>query len=112
MLNYAGICSLIAGGVLYVSGLNQILSYENDIDEVAWWNTSDGGQNFEKGEVLLKRNKANFTDVISSMIRNAHPDARVIVAGEKRKGEFRNMYLLGDNGPVTRLKAEANQLDN
>jgi hypothetical protein len=87
-----------------------LLAYKDEnIDEVAWWNTSDGGRNFEKGEVLLKRNKANFTNVISSMIRNAHPDARVIVAGEKRKGELRNMYLIGDNGPVTRLKAEADQ---
>jgi len=42
--------------------------------------------------------------VISSLIENAHPDARIIV-GEKEEGsDFRKMYLLGDNGPIKRNK--------
>ncbi len=48
------------------------------------------------------------------MIRNAHPDARVIAAGNNRADEndFREMYLLGDHGPIKRMNAEADQLDD
>jgi len=80
-------------------------------DEVAWWHSKDGGKSFIKGETLIKREKTRFA--LSSMIRNAHPDARVIAAGNNRadKNLFREMYLLGDDGPVKRLKAGANNLD-
>jgi len=81
-------------------------------DEVAWWHSTDGGQSFVKGETLIKHKRTWFS--ISSMIRNAHPDARVIAAGNNRtdKNDFREMYLLGDNGPVKRPKSEADQADN
>ncbi len=48
------------------------------------------------------------------MIRNAHPDARIIAAGNNAadKNDFREMYLLGDNGPIKRAKAEADQVVN
>ena len=83
-----------------------------DGDEVAWWHSTDGGQSFKKGETLIKHKRTRFT--LSSMIRNAHPDARVIAAGNNRaeKNDFREMYLLGDHGPVKRLKAEASQIDD
>jgi hypothetical protein len=81
-------------------------------DEVAWWHSTDGGKSFAKGEVLLDRKRTRFS--LTSMIRNAHPDARVIAAGNNRadKNDFREMYLLGDSGPVKRMKAEANQPDD
>ena len=48
--------------------------------------------------------------MISSLIDNAHPDARIIV-GEKEEGtDYRKMYLLGDNGPIKRPKKEAQVL--
>lgn len=81
-------------------------------DEVAWWHSTDGGQSFVKGETLIKHKRTRFS--ISSMIRNAHPDARVIAAGNNRaeKNDFREMYLLGEHGPIKRMNAEADQLDD
>jgi hypothetical protein len=51
------------------------------------------------------------TGMLTAFIRNAHPDARIIVAGNNRadKDDYREMYLLGDDGPVKRPKAEADQ---
>jgi hypothetical protein len=72
--------------------------------ELAWWNTTDGGQSFTKGEVLYKRNKTGITT--TAIIRNAHHDARVIISGNN-KGDFKKMYLIGDNGAIKRAKTEA-----
>ena len=79
--------------------------------EVTWWHSADGGQSFERGESLISRKRTRFA--LSSMIRNAHPDARIIAAGNNNadKNDFREMYLLGDNGPVKRPKSEADQRD-
>lgn len=78
-------------------------------DEVAWWHSANGGQSFAKGEVLIGRERTRFA--ITSMIRNAHPDARVIAAGNNRADDslYRKLYLLGDNGPIKRAKVEADQ---
>ena len=67
---------------------------------ISWWESKDGGATFEQGQTLLQRPQANFA--ISSFIRNAHPDARIIVAEIPRDTTSRRMYLLGDNGPVRR----------
>jgi len=77
---------------------------------VAWWHSADGGQSFTKGDSLIRCEKTSFA--VTAMIRNAHPDARVIAAGNNRadKNLFRKLYLLGDHGPVNRLKAEADQI--
>jgi hypothetical protein len=71
-------------------------------DEVAWWHSADGGQSFSKGETLIDIERTRFA--LTAMIRNAHPDARIIAAGNNNadKNDFREMYLLGDNGPVKR----------
>ena len=62
------------------------------------------GETFKKSKVYLEREHSGF--VISSLIDNPHPDARIIV-GEKEEGsDFRKMYLLGDNGPIKRNKEE------
>jgi hypothetical protein len=97
-----------AVGVMQVSSPDE-LSLLLGGDEVAWWHSTDGGESFVKSEVVLEQKRTRYS--LSSMIRNAHPDARIIVAGNNRveKGEFREMYLLGDNGPVKRPMAEANQ---
>ncbi|KKK85661.1 hypothetical protein LCGC14_2771050 [marine sediment metagenome] len=76
--------------------------------ELAWWNTKDGGKSFKKGEVLYNRKKSGITT--SAIIRNAHPNARVIISGN-HKGDYKKMYLVGDHGPIKRLKTEADQLD-
>ena len=82
----------------------------DDVGEISRWESSDAGKSFNKGPVLLSRKNSGF--VISSLIDNPHPDARMIV-GEKVKGsDFRNMYLLGDNGAVMRNKNEAQVIKN
>jgi len=75
---------------------------------VAWWTSADGGQRFKKGKVLIDSKKSVFG--ITSIIRNAHPDAIVVVAGKKGVSDFTKMYLLGENGACQRAKAEADQL--
>ncbi|WP_282122067.1 BNR-4 repeat-containing protein [Algibacter mikhailovii] len=78
---------------------------QEDYGEICKWYSSDGGKSFKKNKVFLSRKNSGF--VISSLIDNPHPDARMIV-GEKVKGtDFKNMYLLGDNGPIGRSKNQA-----
>jgi hypothetical protein len=76
-------------------------------DEVAWWHSFDGGESFTKGKTLISRERTRFS--ITSMIRNAHPGARVMAAGNNRaeKDLYREMYLLGDYGPIKRPAEEA-----
>ena len=77
---------------------------EEDVGEISRWDSFDGGDTFKRAQVFLSRKKSGF--VISSLIDNPHPDARIVV-GEKEEGsDFRKMYLLGDNGPIKRLKKE------
>lgn len=74
---------------------------------VSWWDSKDGGQTFTKTRELLRRSSPSFA--ISSFIRNAHPDAQIMVAERLRGDDRRNMYLLGENGIVTRRKSETVQ---
>ncbi|MFP4845009.1 BNR-4 repeat-containing protein [Winogradskyella sp. PE311] len=78
----------------------------DDVGEISRWDSFNGGETFKKTTVFLQRDYSGF--VISSLIDNPHPDARIIV-GEKKEGtDFRKMYLLGDSGPIQRNKKEAN----
>jgi len=87
-----------------------LLAYrEEDGDGVvAWWLSTDGGASFSKSEELLRRPQTSFA--ISSLIRNAHPDAQVIVAERKSGTDWRRVYLLGESGPVQRARKEAEVL--
>lgn len=85
------------------------LGYEEDQDGViAYYNSDNGGKTFNKGKELLRRKGASWA--LTSMIDNAHPDARIIVAEKPKGTNWRRIYLLGDNGPIKRLKAEAKVL--
>ncbi|TXG39543.1 BNR-4 repeat-containing protein [Seonamhaeicola maritimus] len=103
----------IGNGDLEVKSAKEVSIYlesetDGDTSEISRWDSFDGGNSFVKGSVLLNREKSGF--VISALIDNPHPDARLIV-GEKEPGtDFRKMYLLGDNGPIQRLKSEAKVL--
>ena len=89
--------------------ISYILAYgRGGYGVVSWWHSEDGGSIFTKGEELLRRRSAGWA--ISSMINNAHPDARVLVAEKSNQTDYRNMYILGDNGPVKRPKSEADHL--
>jgi hypothetical protein len=74
----------------------------DSVGEISRWDSFDGGASFKKATVLLHRKKSSF--VISSLIENAHPDARLIVAEKKSGTDYRKMYLLGDNGAIKRTK--------
>ncbi len=76
-----------------------------EVGEICRWDSFDGGKTFKKGPVFLNRKHSGF--VISALIDNPHPDARIIV-GEKISGtDYRTMYLLGDHGPIKRAIDEA-----
>ncbi len=76
----------------------------DNVGEISRWDSFNGGESFTKGSVLLSKKESGF--VISALIDNPHPDARMIV-GEKEDGtDFRKMYLVGDNGPIQRNKKE------
>lgn len=106
------VCGIESRGDFIVKSPEEVsflLGYKKDGEGfVSWWNSTDGGASFTQGDELLRRKKAGFS--ITTLIRNAHPDARVIVAEKKAGSEFHRMYLLGDQGPVKRLKTEAQGL--
>ena len=79
-----------------------LLDYRNASRDgvISWWESNDGGATFAQGDVLLEKPKSGFA--ISAFIRNAHPDARVIVAEIPGGSNWRRMYLVGDNGPIAR----------
>ena len=80
----------------------------DDVGEISRWDSFNGGETFKKSKVYLERENSGF--VISSLIDNPHPDARIIVAEKEEGTDFRKMYLLGDNGPIKRSKKEARVL--
>lgn len=77
---------------------------DEDIGEISRWDSFDGGTSFKKNKVFLSRKKSGF--VISALIDNPHPDARMIVGQKEEGSDFRKMYLIGDNGPIKRNKKE------
>ncbi len=85
--------------------VSYILGYKEGSDGViAWWDSSDGGVSFSKGKELLRRENAGWA--VTSIIRNAHPDARIVVAEKPRGTDWRRVYLVGDRGPVQRPKTD------
>lgn len=77
-----------------------------DMGEIAWWTPKDDGINWDKGAPLLSVKKANLE--MSALIRNAHPDAQVIVAEIPNDpiSLYSKLYLLGDAGPVSRKQPQ------
>ncbi|WP_245910838.1 BNR-4 repeat-containing protein [Nonlabens arenilitoris] len=85
------------------------LEHKNDdVGEISRWDSYDGGTSFKKKIVFLERNHSGFA--ISALIDNPHPDARIIVAENEENSDYRRMYLVGDNGPITRSKIETQVL--
>lgn len=81
--------------------VNFILTDNDGTDGVvANWKSVDGGKSFSKTAELLRLPNSSFA--ITALIKNAHPDAQVIV-GQKEKGvSDRKIFLIGQNGPITR----------
>ena len=70
--------------------------------EVCWWQSIDGGLKWTKESSL--RSAENTDYLIGSLVRNANPDARIVVSELRgdQKDLHRKMFLLGDHGPVRR----------
>ena len=75
---------------------------------IAYFDSNDGGQSFKKGQELLRREGATWA--LTTLITNAHPDARLIVAEKPGDTDWRRIYLLGDSGPIQRAKQDAQVL--
>lgn len=92
--------------------ISMVLAHRDadNIGKVSWWNSEDGGESFTQGQILLERENTNFA--ITSLVRNAHPDAQIIVAGRVPDTDLRKMYLLGEQGPVQRAKQESTVAQN
>lgn len=75
-------------------------------EEVCWWNSPDKGDSWEKGRTLISADNAKY--VMSALIRNAHPDARFMVAEipDNPMQVVSKLYLFGDSGPVKRKALE------
>ena len=96
---------------------------ETDMTKVRWWESQDSGMSFVPGKLLLEfgdylgepskekvsrpKSLSNLDSpgsAASAFIRNAHPDARMIIAEKPKNSEWRRMYLVGDKGPIGRPK--------
>ncbi len=96
---------------------------ETDKTKVRWWNSQDSGLSFTPEDILLEfgdfegkpsaamagrpKSLSNLDSpgsAASAFIRNAHPDARIIIAEKPKKSEWRRMYLVGDKGPINRSR--------
>lgn len=78
--------------------------------EVGWWTTTDGGRTWTKGATLLST--PDHVLMETAIVRNAHPDALMLL-GSRRRGAahlFREMFLVGEHGPLARPAAEASVL--
>jgi len=78
--------------------------------EVCWWKTTDGGLTWGKESCLITSPNSSY--VASTLVRNAHPDARMVVSEHNRAQNhlYRKLFLLGDSGLVGRSEAEASNL--
>jgi len=79
-------------------------------EEVGWWKTTDGGRTWAKDAVLLASADMDFQT--SALVRNAHPDAQMLLAGSRaEEGHlYRRMFLVGQRGALGRPAAEASHL--
>ena len=78
--------------------------------EVCWWNSADGGLTWAKGACLLSSPDAGY--VPSALVRNGGPGGWMVVSEYKSAQNhlYRNLFLLGDGGPVGRAEEGASNL--
>jgi hypothetical protein len=78
--------------------------------EVCWWKTTDGGLTWGKESCLISSPNSSY--VASALVRNAHPDGRMVVSEHNRAKNhlYRKLFLLGDSGPVGRPEEGASNL--
>lgn len=74
--------------------------------EMAWWNSTDGGLSWLHRAGAVASAERSFSP--SAIIRNAHPDAVMLVASSSAADEhpYHRMQLVGARGPLARPAAE------
>ena len=72
--------------------------------------STNAGESFDKNKQLFRYGRSGFA--ISALIENAHPDARLIITPKSSGIDLKNMYLIGDNGPVGRKKSDFKKRKN
>ncbi len=83
-----------------------LTSSNGDKGEVGWWNTTDGGQTWAKQPPLLSRVGGGYG--IGALVENFTPEGMVVVSTSiSSQHLYRQMILLGTDGPVKRPEAEA-----
>jgi len=58
------------------------------------------------------KNGEGLVVTISALIENAHPDARMIITPKSSGTDLKNMYLIGDNGPIGRKASDFKKRKN
>jgi len=78
-------------------------------EEVCWWESRDGGDSWQKEEAIISSANARYS--MSSLIHNAHPDARFLVAEipNNPTSVASKLYLFGESGPVRRKAGEISE---
>jgi hypothetical protein len=78
--------------------------------EVNWWTSNDGGLTWSKGATLFAAPGVSFE--ATALVRNAQPEARMLIGAKpaEEKHLYRQMYVVGDKGPLGRPIAEASNL--
>jgi hypothetical protein len=66
--------------------------------------STNAGESFDKNKQLFRYGRGAFA--ISALIEDAHPDARLIITPKSSGTDLKNMYLIGDNGPVPRKASD------
>ena len=95
-------------GNLQVSSPQHVEVLISDGSKLVWWDSTDGGKTLEPDETYFDAKSGNL--LMSKFIKNAHPEARVLVARRDGGTDFRRIYLVGDNGPLQRERSEAELL--
>ena len=78
--------------------------------EIAWWSSSDGGEEFTKGEVVISgEGKGGYS--LSNFVVNGRDDAYIVATKKIAGTDFSELYLIGDKGVITREKSDADIVD-
>lgn len=83
----------------------ELLSFGEADVEGSIHGNADGNVNDEISASGRPKSLSNLDSpgsAASSFILNAHPDARIIIAEKTDGTDYRRMYLVGDNGPISR----------
>ncbi|WP_168796636.1 BNR-4 repeat-containing protein [Cognatitamlana onchidii] len=98
-----------ARGEMYIdedNNLGYLLDSNNNTEgELAWWKSYKSLNQFDKTQALYSHEGSKF--LMSNFTRNAHDDARILVTQKIKGTPYSRIYLLGENGPITRIKNEA-----